>query len=375
MAGEWYTTFLVGTGRQGARDQVVELTLDTGSPFPWFQCQPCPICFPQKTAVFNPKTSTTYRALNEKDRYCDDVQNFENMGIGATEKACHYLIGYEDGTSSDGIVAEEWFKLQSANEVDGGQILALGPMGFGCGLENENSFHSGAGGVMGLANSRSGLSFPEQLAPAFGSMFGYCLTALNEPANSGYIIFGKASTPTGLYSWTPFLYPDSVYFYVDVVDMSVNEYLLGVPAGTFDRNNKGEGGVVVDSGSPFSYLPTVAFNLLVAALRAIFDQLGAPYYPADGGGPCWGSKNFDKDTFPFPKVAWHFRDGNALELSREGTYVLYREVSKIEYLCVPFEEDTDPVPTLTVIGGHSQIGTYMFFDQPNQRLAWQYGSC
>ncbi|KAG6543048.1 hypothetical protein Mapa_015544 [Marchantia paleacea] len=377
MAAEWYTTFIVGIARPDTRPQVVELALDTGSPFTWFQCQNCPTCFPQRIKLFSPRKSSTYRALNRNDQYCANVQRLRNIGTGATPNACWYRIAYADITSSAGMVAEEWFELQSANTDDDGQVLALGPMGFGCGFENEASVKSGAGGIMGLSNSRTGLSFPEQLEGTFGSMFGYCLTALNEPENSGYVFFGKASTPTGSYAWTPLLYPDTMYYYVDVVDMSVNDRLLSVPAGTFDRYSNGEGGVVVDSGSPYSYIPSAGYILLVAALRLVFDQLGSPYYPSptSGVGPCWGSKSFDKDNFPFPRVAWHFRNGQTLALSIAGTYVLYRKRSKLVYVCVPFVEATDGPPTLSVIGGHSQINTYMFFDQPNQRLAWIYNSC
>ncbi|KAG6543049.1 hypothetical protein Mapa_015545 [Marchantia paleacea] len=377
MAAEWYTTFIVGSVIEGARDQVVEVTLDTGSPFTWFQCMPCLECFPQKIRVYVRKKSTTYRRLNENDPYCTIIQNFPNIGIGATPEVCRYRLYYADITSSRGVVAEEWFKLQSTNAQDNGQILALGPLGFGCGFENTAAIKSGSSGILGLSNSRTGLSFPEQLAPAFGAMFGYCLTPLNEPADSGYIIFGKASTPTGAYPSTPFLYTDSIYYYVDLVDMSVNDQLLNVPPGTFDRDTAGQGGTVVDSGAPYSFLPTVAFDLLITALTQVFNQLGAPYYPDRSPGivPCWGTKDFDKDTFPFPKVAWHFRDGNILELSTSGTYVLYKTNSHLTSLCVPFVQDRSRPPALTVIGGHSQINTYMFFEQNNQRLAWIYNAC
>ncbi|KAG6557854.1 hypothetical protein Mapa_000622 [Marchantia paleacea] len=377
LAAEWYTTFLVGTPREYGKEQVVQLALDTGSPFTWFQCQPCFRCFPQKIRLFNRKKSTSYRRQNERDSYCHKVQKFKgSLGIGATPDVCRYLIEYSDISESRGVVGQELFKLEDA--FNRGQLLVIGPLGFGCGIDNDASIKGGAGGILGLSNSRAGISVPEQLSSLFGSQFGYCLTSLNEPTGSGYIYFGEAAVPSDSTQWTNFVNLQTWYFYVDVVDMSVNGQRLNVPPGTFDIDNQGQGGVMIDSGAPYSFLTPVAFDLLVAALSTVFDQLGTtPYYPPKRGsiGPCWGAKNLDQNSFPFPRVAWLFRDGSSLELSTAGTYVLYKTNSKLMSLCVPFVRDVSRPPVISAIGGHSQINTYMFFDQVNQRLVWSYNAC
>ncbi|KAG6546341.1 hypothetical protein Mapa_012382 [Marchantia paleacea] len=301
--------------------------------------------------------------------------NFPFMGSNATKDVCRYSIRYGDNSFSRGLVAHENFKLESAD--DRGRWLVVGPLGFGCGYYNDFKVKGGSGGILGLSNSRMGMSFPEQLAIPMGSQFGYCLTALNEPHSRGFILFGQAATPPELYPSIPFPYPNSIFYYVDLVDMSVNGKRLLVPPGTFDRNDQDEGGVIVDSGAPYSVLDPVAYDLLIAELRQVFDQLGTPYYPPKpgGNGPCWGAKNFDPRTFPFPRILWHFRDGNVLEISIKGSYVLYKTASHLMSLCLPFVRDIRSGRVISVIGGHSQINTYMYFDQPNQRLGWINNAC
>ncbi|KAG6555743.1 hypothetical protein Mapa_002982 [Marchantia paleacea] len=127
-----------------------------------------------------------------------------------------------------------------------------------------------------------------------------------------------------MYPSTPFLHTDGPFFYVDLVDMSVNNVRLNVSPGTFDRDDDREGGVLTDTGAPISFLAPAAYDLLVVELKKVIDQLGAPYYPPQkrGFGPCWGAKDLDTGTFPFPRIPWHFRDGNSLEINTAGSYVL-----------------------------------------------------
>ncbi|KAG6552273.1 hypothetical protein Mapa_006126 [Marchantia paleacea] len=380
MAAEWYVTFVVGTPQENYREQKVQMCLDTGSSFTWFQCKPCRKCFPQLIRLFDKEKSTSYRNMNQNDPYCQIVQSWEGqIGQGSSSEYCYYGSAYADRTRSLGYVASDTFKLENMN--DRGNLVPL-TLGFGCGWSNRAEIQGGSGGILGLANSRAGLSFPEQFPTVLGSEYSFCLTGLNEPANSGYIIFGQASRPTtDSFASTSFIYTNYPHFYVDLVDLSVNGQLLNVPEGAFAKDNNGYGGAILDSGTPYSLVTEVVYNLMVQKLTKVFDQLGDPYYPDNrrGMGPCWGVKDLDATTFPFPRIAWHFRDGNTLELSTSGTYVIYKTRSRLLSLCVPFLKNTNSpgsgTTPWTIIGGHSQINTLMYFDQPNQRLGWIYGAC
>ncbi|KAG6546840.1 hypothetical protein Mapa_011693 [Marchantia paleacea] len=373
MAAEWYVTLIVGTARPGARDQRVELSLDTGSEFTWLQCRPCHKCFPQQKRLFNPRRSTTFILQTHRDDFCRRVQRMPHLGIGADADGCGYSVEYLDGGQSEGEVCEDYF--ESINDINNGYAISVG---FGCGTNNVAQLQSGAGGVLGLLSSRHRVSFAEQVELNVGALaFSYCLTSLNEPADSGYLMFGQAAVPTGAYPSTPFVQQQYVYFFVDVIDLSVNGVRLGVPPGTFDLDSQHNSGVMVDTGAPYSIIHAAAFDRLIAMLIPVFSPLGMPYYPPNRylEGPCWGAKDLDLSSFPFPRIAWHFRDGNVFQLSVSATYVLYKTQSKLMSLCLPFLPNTDPGPVLNVMGGHSQINTLMYFDIPSQRLGWVPDAC
>ncbi len=120
---------------------------------------------------------------------------------------------------------------------------------------------------MGLA--QGSFSLPSQLStvPGFTDIFSYCLIPFGgNAANYSTFYFGvpeaNISTYTPIYS-NP-VAPSLPFYYVHVTGISVGDVSLDIPADFFYTSpTDGSGGIIFDSGTTFSMLTGVAYDLVV----------------------------------------------------------------------------------------------------------------
>ncbi|KAK9950294.1 hypothetical protein M0R45_005792 [Rubus argutus] len=205
---------------------------DTGSTLLWTQCQPCKSCFKMKHAVFDPKKSSTYRNITCFASECRLVDEYAppNYCGKLPQNNCIYGYQYMDSSYSLGVLAKEVVTLTSTS----GKALTLKDIVIGCGRNNSGALATeNEMGIVGLG--RGNLSFVSQIGPYVGGKrFSYCLVPVDsDPKIESKINFGNGSEVSGT--------------------------LLK------------KGNMVVDSGTPLTYVPQDFFDRVVAQLSKALD--------------------------------------------------------------------------------------------------------
>uniref|UniRef100_M8ASF6 Aspartic proteinase nepenthesin-1 n=1 Tax=Aegilops tauschii TaxID=37682 RepID=M8ASF6_AEGTA len=162
--------------RSGQAEYLMELAIgtppvpfvalaDTGSDLTWTQCQPCKLCFPQDTPVYDPTTSSSFSPVP-----CSSATCLSIWSRNCTPTAlCRYRYGYEDGAYSAGGLGTETITFGSSAPGEA-PAASAGGVAFGCGTDNGGDSYNSTGTV-GLG--RGSLSLVAQLGVG---KFSYCLT-------------------------------------------------------------------------------------------------------------------------------------------------------------------------------------------------------
>nr|KYP44379.1 Aspartic proteinase nepenthesin-1 [Cajanus cajan] len=233
----------------GIDKQNMTVIIDTGSELTWVQYEPCMTCYNQQGPVFKPSTSSSYQSVS-----CNSSTCCEN-----NPSTCNYVVNYGDGSYTNGDLGVESLSF-------GGVLVSN--FVFGCGRNNKGLF-GGVSGLMGLG--RSILSLVSQTNATFGGVFSYCLPT-TEAGASGSLVMGNESSV--FKNVTPISYtrmlpnPQLSNFYIlNLTGMDVGGVALQAPG-------FGSGGILIDSGTVITRLPSPVYK----ALKAEFlKQLWFPF--------------------------------------------------------------------------------------------------
>ncbi|KAI5063932.1 hypothetical protein GOP47_0020602 [Adiantum capillus-veneris] len=261
----------------GTPAQTFAMIMDTGSQLVWMQCQPCQACVNQDRAPFVPVSSSTYATLPCSSAACQSLP-----GQCQSDSSCRYTYSYASQASTQGQLGTDTLTLLSTD----GTSTAFPGLAFGCGYNNQGEY-GGAAGLVGMGQSV--LSLPSQLGQALGGKkFSYCLVSPTDTSSSKgtTLLMGEtAAENASSMGFTSMLVNPAVMaalYYIDVLGFSVNNQRLNIPAGTFSIDSTGGGGMILDSGTTYTYVPNAAF----VALQQAFDAsvrlpryTGHPYLP------------------------------------------------------------------------------------------------
>lgn len=144
--------------------------LDTGSDLTWIRCEPCPECHIQKTPIFSPKNSSTYKEVPCHSRSC---RSFEGTSCLTANGSCQYTATYLDESSTNGVLATETLTLHSttAGPVSLPKIL------FGCGHNDTVIMEGGESGMLGFGRGK--VSLISQMKYLVHGKFSYCFSPLS----------------------------------------------------------------------------------------------------------------------------------------------------------------------------------------------------
>ncbi|XP_030469297.1 probable aspartyl protease At4g16563 [Syzygium oleosum] len=275
--------------------QPVSLYMDTGSDLVWVPCSPftCILCDgkPKPTPVAVNSSSTSdvpckasacravHSPLSSSSDLCAMARcPLEDIEISdcAAFSCPQFYYAYGDG-SLVGRLKKGVVTIPTSSPP-----LVLQNFTFGCA-------HTALAEPVGVAGfGRGPLSLPAQLAassPQLGAQFSYCLVSHSFDADrvrrpsplilGRYDVKEKSSEGKGGsdFAYTPMLdSPNSPYFYsVGLEGISVGKRFIPAPENLRRIDGKGDGGVVVDSGTTFTILPSGLFS----SVAAEFDrQLG-----------------------------------------------------------------------------------------------------
>ncbi|KAG2306323.1 hypothetical protein Bca52824_026071 [Brassica carinata] len=333
-SGEYFVRIGVGSP---PRDQY--MVIDSGSDMVWVQCQPCKLCYKQSDPVFDPAKSGSYTGVSCGSSVCDRIEN-----SGCHSGGCRYEVMYGDGSYTKGSLALETLTF--------GRTV-IRNVAMGCGHRNRGMF-VGAAGLLGIGGGS--MSFVGQLTGQTGGAFGYCLVSRGTDS-TGSLVFGREALPVGA-SWVPLVRNPRApsFYYVGLKGLGVGGVRIPLPDDVFDLTETGDGGVVMDTGTAVTRLPTAAY----AAFRDGFKSQTANLPRASGVSifdTCYDLSGFV--SVRVPTVSFYFTEGPVLTLPARNFLM---PVDDSGTYCFAFAAS----PTgLSIIGNIQQEGIQVSFDGAN----------
>jgi len=325
--------------------------LDTGSDLTWTQCQPCSDCYSQRTPIFDPSKSSTYRTTPCSSSLCQALPLFS-----CSSSTCEYLYTYGDYSSTQGILSYETFTLSSQ---------PVPHIAFGCGTSNQgNGFGQGAG-LVGFG--RGPISFISQVGPSVGNMFSYCLTSITDsPSKTSPLLIGQsASLSANTFSSTPLIQSSAqpTFYYLSLEGISFGGKLLSIPAGTFDLNSDGTGGLIIDSGTTVTYLEQAGYDRVK---KAVESAINLPQADGSNIGLDLCFSKTGSSTTNFPTMTFHFK-GADYNLVKEN----YIYVDSSGIICLAML----PSSGMSIFGNIQQQNHQILYDNGKNLLSFTPTVC
>eukprot|EP00899_Mesostigma_viride_P019467 jgi/Mesvir1/27521/Mv07283-RA.1 len=344
----------------GTPPQRFTLIVDTGSTMTYVPCKGCgQSCGSHTDPRFNPELSSTYRGVPCGGSECAATASSRCVGA-----RCTYYRHYAEQSSTSGVVATDVLRI--------GGYLVLPGFVFGCETQEGGDIYSQeADGILGLG--KDSVSLPTQLAKqrSHDDLFAICFGGF---AGGGGIIFGGSGNVTlpgaQPLQWTRLLHNrrHSNYYLVNCTGMTLGGQLLKVPPDSFRVGY----GTVLDSGSTFSYVPTLVFNVLTRHLLLAVKLPQVPGPDPSFKDICFSnaSKDFGQLHNQFPQLSMRFKGGAELNLAPVN-YLFQFPGHRGSY-CFGFFDGKDRG---TVIGGLAMRNKLVVYDRQHKRVGFTAADC
>ncbi|KAH9707385.1 protein ASPARTIC PROTEASE IN GUARD CELL 2 [Citrus sinensis] len=333
-SGEYFVRIGVGSP---PRSQY--MVIDSGSDIVWVQCQPCSQCYKQSDPVFDPADSASFSGVSCSSAVCDRLEN-----AGCHAGRCRYEVSYGDGSYTKGTLALETLTI--------GRTVVKN-VAIGCGHKNQGMF-VGAAGLLGLGGGS--MSLVGQLGGQTGGAFSYCLVSRGT-GSSGSLVFGREALPVGA-AWVPLVRNPRApsFYYVGLSGLGVGGMRIPISEDLFRLTQMGDDGVVMDTGTAVTRLPTPAYE----AFRDAFVAQAGNLPRASGVSifdTCYNLSGFV--SVRVPTVSFYFSGGPVLTLPASNFLI---PVDDAGTFCFAFA----PSPSgLSIIGNIQQEGIQISFDGAN----------
>ncbi|XP_057450151.1 aspartic proteinase CDR1-like [Lotus japonicus] len=281
--------------------------VDTGSDLVWAQCSPCHGCYKQKSPMFEPLSSKTFNPIPCDSEQCGSLFSHSC----SPQKLCAYSYSYADSSVTKGVLARETITFSSPTN---GDELVVGDIIFGCGHSNSGAFNENDMGVIGLGGGP--LSLVSQMGALYGSRrFSQCLVPFHaDSRTSGTISFGDASDVSGEgVVTTPLVSEEGQTPYLVTLEgISVGDTFV-----SFNSSEKlSKGNMMIDSGTPATYLPQEFYDRLVEELKVQSSLLPVDNDPDLGTQLCYRSET----NLEGPILTAHF-EGADVQLMPIQTFI------------------------------------------------------
>ncbi|XP_068329592.1 aspartic proteinase CDR1-like [Pyrus communis] len=330
---------------------------DTGSDLIWTQCNPCVSCYKQKDPLFEPKKSSTYKALSCSSSQCNSLN-----GTCSSESSsnCQYEVTYGDQSYSYGDFARETLTLESTT----GRNIAFPETLIGCGFDNKFTAGRGsASGIVGLGGGSESLI--TQLGSSIGGKFSHCLVPLGSETTSK-LNFGSNAVVTGAgVVSTPIVQgqdPKTFYF-LTLEGISVGNTRIPSSSSAF---SSGEGNIIIDSGTTLTLLPPSMYSDLEAEVDKAVGSLEHVRLPGVPLNLCYKISESSSDDFNPPTITVHFSGGD-LKLPPTNTFIRVSE----EAVCFAFGSS----PSVSIFGNLSQMNFLVGYDTKEGTVSFKPTDC
>ncbi|KAK4253527.1 hypothetical protein QN277_010188 [Acacia crassicarpa] len=325
---------------------------DTGSDLIWFQCSPCPQCYPQNEQLFDPKSSSTYASLSCGSEQCKSLPQFTVQGQSypncGTSNECMHFYSYGDGSHSMGELGTESLSF--------GQAASFPNKVFGCGHNNNLKVYQNTAGLVGLDQGR--LSLVSQIGNV-GRKFSYCLPPISQQqATSTKLRFGEEATISGNEVVSTPLIPRSdspTYYYLNLEGITVGQQKVSL-------TSQSNGNIIIDSGTTLTLLPP-SFYYQVEAL--VKQAVGADQFivQINNYKLCYKNVNSIQN---FPNFEVHFTGAN-LSLKPQN---FFRMISN-DVMCFAML----PTEGQPIYGNVAQINFEVEYDLDQKKVSFAPVDC
>ncbi|KAI9086995.1 hypothetical protein K1719_031156 [Acacia pycnantha] len=325
---------------------------DTGSDLIWFQCSPCPRCYPQKVKLFDPKSSSTYTSLSCRSEQCKSLPHYNVQGQlypnCSTSNECTYFYYYGDRSYTLGELGTESLSF--------GQAASFPKRVFGCGHNNNLAFYQNTAGLVGLGQGP--LSLVSQMGNV-GRKFSYCLPPISQQqTTSTKLRFGQDATISGNEVVSTPLIPrsDPTFYYLNLEGITVGQQ-------TVPLTSQGNGNIVIDSGTTLTMLPTSFYKQVEALVRK---AIGADQLIVQTGFSklCYRNANSIRNV---PTFVVHFTGAN-LSLNRQN---IFRTFTSVDVMCLAML----PTDGQSIYGNVAQIDFEVEHDLDQKKVSFAPVDC
>lgn len=369
--------------------------MDTGSDLVWFPCAPfeCILCEGKpietippnitkahKVSCQSPACSAAHAYMSSHDLCAIAGCRLDNIETSDCSSSCPpFYYAYGDGS----FIARLYRHTLSVSS------LLLHNFTFGCA-------HTALAEPTGVAGFGRGiLSFPAQLStfsPKLGNRFSYCLVAhsfdgdkLRRPSP---LILGhhEVAGEAVEFVYTSMLSnPKHPYFYcVGLAGISVGKRTLPAPEMLKRVDSKGDGGMVVDSGTTFTMLPDSLYNAVVTEFDNRVKRVhkrASEVEDKTGLGPCY----YLDGLVQVPAMTLHFVGNNSsVVLPRKNYFYEFiyggdegsrkRKVGCMMLMNGGDEVELSGGPGAT-LGNYQQQGFEVVYDLEKQRVGFAKRQC
>ncbi|CAH9099899.1 unnamed protein product [Cuscuta epithymum] len=255
-----------------------------------------------------------------------------------TVPGCAYNSSYRDGSWSWGHIAAESFTFESGNvTVESVAFLSADTIGWPPFASKSSS------GLVGLG--RGNMSLVSQLNV---SQFSYCLTDADSNLVSTLTLGGSGGAAqkkraggispitAGRLLESPKKAPYSSFYYVAIKGISVGDTLLDVQERVFEVDGEGRGGMIIDSGTTLTYLPSMAYNALISEVESQSGQS----HPIEGSRLCYPRTSYPRSL----NLTIHFDNNEKLTIPSENWSVTGKIDEHHFGTCLLFGEALDGEP-------------------------------
>ncbi|XP_030514943.1 aspartic proteinase CDR1-like [Rhodamnia argentea] len=325
--------------------------MDTGSNLLWVRCAPCRNCRGQNTPVLDPLRSSTYSSVSCRTSYC----SYAPRSKCDRSNWCIYNQTYYDGPSSRGVLSKDQLTFETWD--DG--AITVPDVVFGCGHDNGRFRDGRITGILGLGARMI------SLVSRLGSKFSYCIGNLMDPSYAyNHLILGEGAIFEG-YS-TPLEVVEGLY-YVTLEGISIGQKRLDINRNAFRRTRRYDG-VVIDSGSPMTWLVEGAAQAVHSEVKSLLDGVLEQVSNGASSPLCYRG-TVGRDLIGFPVMTLHFADGADLGLDAASMFYQARD----NMFCVAVVRSD--VEGLSIVGLMAQQYYNMAFDVAGKKLSFQRIDC
>ncbi|XP_060169048.1 aspartic proteinase CDR1-like [Lycium barbarum] len=333
--------------------------VDTGSDLIWIQCEPCIHCYKQKTPIFNPKDSSTYKSISCNSTRC---KNLPGSSCDPKKKTCLYFAGYNDQSFSSGVLVSETFTFDDATNITRRRRLSVSNITFGCGRRNFLAIGDvEPTGIIGLGASP--FSLVSQIKSKFGHRFSHCLVPLNQVNVSSRLNFGKKallSSGKHVVSTPLFIKPPKAYYFLKLLGITIGNKTL-----RFNNNstkNLHEGNIAIDSGTTITFLPTHLYSKMKKTIKSEINLKPLKGSATQFFKLCYRGLRVSD----VPLIRFQFQDAE-VKLNAINSFISIGD----GVVCLAFA----PTKNLPIFGNVAQTNFFVAYDLDKMKVSFKPKNC